>query len=102
MARHVVQNSADPQQIAEAADWQEDLARDLDYILQSPRGRRFLYSLIFDTCCLERACHVPGDPESTARNDGVRMVGQNILSAVRSRDYAKYLKMLEECQEEAE
>jgi hypothetical protein len=96
MNKHVVQNSADPEQIAKAADWQEDVARDLDYILQSPRGRRWLYTLIYDTCHIERRSHVPGDPDSTAFNEGGRMVGQALLDQVKARDYGAYIKMMEE------
>lgn len=96
MKKHVVQNSSDEVQIAKAADWQDDRDRDLDYILQSPRGRRWLHTLIMETCHVEQRSHVPGDPDSTAFNEGGRMVGQTLLDQVRDRDYGLYLTMLEE------
>lgn len=98
MSKHVVTNSADEAQIAKAADWQDDVARDLDTILGINRGRRFLYMLIFDTCHAEQRSHVPGDPESTAFNEGARMVGQELLARIRDRNFDAYIKMLEENQ----
>ena len=98
--QHVVTNSSDEQQIKRAADWQEDRDRDLDHLLVSPRGRRWLHQLIFETCNVNRRSHVPGDPESTAFNEGARCVGLALLEDIKARDYGKYLAMLEEAEGE--
>lgn len=100
--RRIVWNSADEAQISKAKDWQDDVERDLDEILQSRRGRRWLRTLVFDICHIERSSHVPGDPESTARNDGVRMIGQTVVEQIKARDHGKYILMLEERQEDEE
>jgi hypothetical protein len=96
MNNHVVHNSSDPNQIANAQDWQEDRDRDLDYIIQSPRGRRWLHSLIHDYCNVERRSHVPGDHDSTAFNEGARSVGLALVDQIKNRDYGKYIEMLKE------
>jgi hypothetical protein len=98
--KHVVTDSSNPEQIKKAADWQEDKARDLDYILQSKRGRRWLYGVIFDDCHAELRSHVPGDAESTAFNEGVRGVGIEILHRIKDRNFALYLAMLKEAEED--
>lgn len=89
-------DASDPAQIAKAEKEAEDRARDLDYILKEPRGRRFLYELIYDTCHVGRLSHIPGDSDSTAFNEGARSVGEALLEAIRVRSKPLYLKMLEE------
>lgn len=96
MNDHVVRNSSDLTQIQKAEDWQEDRERDLDYILKHERGRRWLYTLIFDTCHINLRSHVPGDPESTAFNEGARMIGQDIINKIKDRDMSAYLTMVKE------
>lgn len=100
MSRRVVTNSADEAQIERATDWQKDVERDLDAILATKRGRRFLRMFIFETCHIDRRSHVPGDPESTAFNEGARMVGQDLLERIKERDFARYLDMISEGQED--
>lgn len=89
-------DASDPAQVAKAEKHAEDLAKDLDYILKEPRGRRFLYGLIYDTCHVGRLSHTPGDSDSTAFNEGARAVGEALLEQVRTQARAKYILMLQE------
>lgn len=89
-------DASDPAQIAKAEKQETDLAKDLDYVLKEPRGRRFLYGLIFDTCHVGRLSHIPGDSDSTAFNEGARSVGEALLEQVRTQAEAKYMLMLKE------
>lgn len=98
MARKVVYDSSDAEQIRAVEKQQEDAEQDLRYILKEPRGRRWLYELIFSTCHVELPSFVPGDEQTTAFNEGGRAVGQRILQDVRDVWPAMYLKMLEENQ----
>ena len=89
-------DASDPAQVAKAQKHEEDLAKDLDYVLKEPRGRRFLYGLIFDTCHVNRLSHIPGDSDSTSFNEGARSVGEALLEQLRVQAKAKYMLMLQE------
>lgn len=89
-------DASDPAQVAKAEKAQQDRDKDLDFILSQPRGRRFLYELIFGTCHVDRLSHVPGDNDATAFNEGARAVGQNLLEQIRVQAKAKYMLMLGE------
>jgi len=89
-------NASDPQQVADAEAHQKDMAQDIEYIISQPRGRRWIYNVIWDTCHIDLPSHVPGNPESTAFNEGVRSLGNNLLSAVKGHSPVAYMKMLEE------
>jgi hypothetical protein len=89
-------DASDPEQVAKAEKLEADVQRDLDYILKEPRGRRFLYGLIHDTCHIGRVSHVPGDSDSTAFNEGARAIGEALLEQIRTRAKAKYMLMLDE------
>lgn len=89
-------DASDPAQIAKAEKAETDRQRDLDYILKEPRGRRFLYELIYGTCHVGRLSHIPGDSDSTAFNEGARSVGESLLEQVRTQAKAKYMLMHEE------
>jgi len=82
--------------IAKAKKEQADRERDLDYVLKEPRGRRFLYELIYGTCHVGRLSHIPGDSDSTAFNEGARSVGEALREQIRTQAKAKYMLMLEE------
>ena len=86
-------NEAD---IAKAQKAEADRERDLDYIMKEPRGRRFMYELIYGTCHVDRPSHMPGDSDTTAFNEGARAVGQAMLDRIRLRAKAKYMLMLTE------
>jgi hypothetical protein len=89
-------DASDPAQVAKAQKAEQDRERDLDYILKEPRGRRFLYDLIYGTCHVGRLSHIPGDSDSTAFNEGARSVGEALLEQVRTQAKAKYVLMLQE------
>lgn len=89
-------DASDPEQVAKAEKAEEDRRKDLDYVLKEPRGRRFLYDLIYGTCHVSRLSHVPGDPDSTAFNEGARSIGEALLDQVRTQAKAKFMLMLEE------
>jgi len=89
-------DASDPAQVAKAEKEEEDRRRDLDYVLKEPRGRRFLYELIYGTCHVGRLSHIPNDSDSTAFNEGARSIGEALLDQVRTQAKAKYMLMLEE------
>jgi hypothetical protein len=89
-------DASDPAQVAKAEKEEADRQRDLDYILKEPRGRRFLYGLIYDTCHVGRLSHIPGDSDSTAFNEGARSVGEALLEQIRTQAKAKYMVMMHE------
>jgi len=89
-------DASDPAQVAKAEKEEADRQRDLDYVLKTQRGRRFLYELIYDTCHVGRLSHIPGDSDSSAFNEGARSVGEALLEQIRTQAKAKYMLMLEE------
>jgi hypothetical protein len=89
-------DASDPAQVAKALKDQEDRLKDLGYILKEPRGRRWLHDLLADICHIDRLSHVPGDPNTSAFNEGARAVGLRVQDDVKTRYPAQYLKMLEE------
>jgi hypothetical protein len=89
-------DASDPAQIAKAEKEEADRQRDLDYVLKTQRGRRFLYELIYDTCHVGRLSHIPGDSDSTAFNEGGRAVGAVLLEQIRTQAKAKFMLMHEE------
>lgn len=95
-SRPVVVDSSDEAQLKQAMDGEKDAARDLDFILSQPRGRRWLYGLIFNTCHVHHGSHVPSDTHSTAFNEGARSVGTALLEEIRSNHHSALITMLEE------
>jgi hypothetical protein len=96
MARKVIYDSSNEEQVRAAEkDW-EDRYKDIDFIMGQPRGRRWIYELIYDACHIEKINHVPGCSDSTAFNEGARSVGLKVLEDVRTRNFGLYLKMMEE------
>ena len=89
-------DSSDAEQIAKAERDQADRDKDIDFVLSQPRGRRFLYGLIFDTCHSDRLSYVPGDADATAFNEGARAVGAATLDLIRTQSKSKYMLMLTE------
>ena len=87
---------SDPEHVAKATKEEADRAKDLDFVLSQPRGRRFLYGLIHDTCHVDRPSHVPSDSDATALNEGARAVGISLREQIRSQAKAKFLLMLTE------
>ena len=94
--KHVVYDSSDPEQIQKATDLDKDRDRDLLDIMKLPRGRRWMYNLIYGDCHVDRISHYPNDTHTTAYNEGARAVGQKVLEELRSKHFAAFITMLEE------
>lgn len=94
--KKVVYDSSDPEQVKNAQKDRDDRDRDIDYILASERGRRWVYELVFDKCHMHRLSHVPRDTHSTAFNEGSRAVGEAVLEEIRAHSFAKFMTMMEE------
>ena len=91
--RSVVTDSSDIEQLEAAARHEREEGRDLEDLLKTEIGRRFIHDLIFGTCHIDLVSRVPGDPEATAFNEGGRAIGQDLLNRVR--DYPNlHIKML--------
>lgn len=84
-------SAEDPDDIRKASE-AEDSA--LAAIMRTYAGRRWLYHLIHTTCHVDLPSHVPGDPMTTAFNEGGRSVGINVRAEAMTSP--NYLKMLEE------
>lgn len=94
--RKVVYDASDEAQVKKAEEIEKDRERDLSYIVKEPRGRRWLYELIFDACHVSRPSHTPSDTHSTAFNEGARAVGERVLEELRTRHFSAFIQMLEE------
>jgi len=94
--RKVLYDASDEAQVNEVKRDIEDREKDLGFILSEPRGRRWIYEFIHDTCHVERISHVPRDTHSTAYNEGGRAVGTTLLASIREHHVKEYFKMLEE------
>jgi len=96
MVRKIITDSSNEEQVRAAEkDW-EDRSKDILFIMNQPRGRRWIYELIYDACHTDRMSHVPGSSDDTAFNEGGRSVGLKILEDVRTSNFGLYLKMMEE------
>lgn len=89
-------DASDPQQVARAQRDQDDRAKDIDFIASQPRGRRWLYALMFDHSHINALSLVPDSFSATAFNEGARSVGSRLHEQLRSTSPAAYMKMLEE------
>lgn len=96
MARKVVYDAKDKAQVDAAEKDAEDREKDLQWILSSPRGRRWIYDLIHHTCHTASLSFCQEGTHSTAFNEGARSVGEALLEEVRSRHFAAFIKMMEE------
>ncbi len=84
----------DENQVDKRSKEQKDRDNDIIKLMEQQRGRRYLYSLIYETCHVEMNSHVPGDSDSTAFNEGSRSVGKAILDDARRSP--NFIKMLQE------
>jgi hypothetical protein len=89
-------NASDPEHVAAAQKDMEDKDKDIIYLMGQPRGRRWIYDLIWNKCHKDGISHVPTDKESTAFNEGARSVGSALETSIRSGTPKLYMKMLEE------
>ena len=96
MAKTVVTDSADKAQVTAAEKRQEDEERDLEYILKEPRGRRWMYNHIYGDCHISLRSHVPGDPDSTAFNEGGRLIGEALNEHIRANHFHRWAAMMAE------
>lgn len=96
LPRHVVHDNSDPDQVQKAIDLDKDRDRDLQEIMKLPRGRRWMYDLIYRDCHVDRISHYPSDTHTTAYNEGARAVGQKLLEDLRSKNFGAFITMLEE------
>lgn len=95
--RKVVTNAEDETQIEAVRDSEADRARDLEWILSTVRGRRWIYDFVHGPTCHVRAqSFYPGDAASTGMNEGARMVGENLLEEIRSKHFERWLQMMSE------
>lgn len=94
--RKTVTDSEDADQLKSAQDGEKDRDRDLAFIMSQPRGRRWMYELVFDVCHVSRLSHYPGDTHTTAFNEGARSVGERLQEELRSRHFDAFITMLEE------
>ena len=95
-------NAADPKQV-KAAKKQERQNRereqaDLQSVLSSVQGRRFVWKLLSDAGVF-RISHSAGDSHSTAFNEGRRNQGLSLLLAIHELDPLLYFTMAKEAQE---
>lgn len=79
-----------------ALDDEKDRALDLGLILRDERGRRFMFTHIFETCHVRRVSFVSTDTHATAFNEGARAVGEALLEDIRSNHFDAFIKMMEE------
>jgi hypothetical protein len=93
-----VTDASDPGQINAAEDYAKDKARDLEFILNRPRGRRFLWGIINDICHHDAVTLSPAALDTNAMlfNEGARQVGVRLRTEAQERFPALYLKMIEE------
>ena len=98
MARKHVKlyDASNPEHIKDAEKDMADHDKDIIFIMSQPRGRRWLYDLIWNKCHKDGISHVPIDKESTAFNEGARSVGSVLESILRAEMPKMYMKMLEE------
>ena len=94
--RKVVYDASDEEQVKAAERDAEDRDKDIDYILKEPRGRRWLYDLVYSRAHQHMLSHVPGDTHSTAFNEGARSIGESVLEEIRTRNFGAFMQMMEE------
>ena len=73
-----------------------DREKDIDWVMSTPRGRRFLHNLIFNDCHIEANSFVPGAADSTGYNEGIRNLGVLYHRAARLANPRRYVEMLGE------
>lgn len=100
--RALVGNAADPRQV-KAAKKQERQNRereqtDLQTILESEQGRRFIWKQLCDAGVF-RLSFIPGDSHSTAFHEGRRNQGLALMLAVNQLDPMLYFRMAKEAQD---
>ena len=92
-----VYDASDKEQVRQAQLAEEDIEKDIDFVMSQPRGRRWVYRLLYDPTLahIESQSFVTGVSDATAFNEGARSVGARVLYEVK-RQPKLYLQMLEE------
>ena len=92
-----VYDASDKEQVRQAQLVEEDIEKDIDFVMSQPRGRRWVYRLLYDPTLahIESQSFVTGVSDATAFNEGARSVGARVLNEVK-RQPKLYLQMLEE------
>ena len=96
MARKFVTDSSDPEQVRAAELDSDDRLKDLEWILSTPRGRRWVYELAYERAHLRNLSFVPGDQHSTAFNEGARSVGEAVVEELRTLHFNAFIEMMKE------
>lgn len=94
--RRAITDLTDERQVKDVEAFEKDREKDIDFILSQPRGRRWLYELIYAVAHVDHISHVPGDTYSTAFNEGARSVGRTVAIEAKAANPKLYLKMMEE------
>ena len=94
--RLTVTNTDDPEQVAKAQSLGADRDGDLLVVLQNPRSRRWLASLIFETAHTMARSYVPGERSLVEFNEGARSVGLAVWEQVMANHPEFASKLLEE------
>jgi hypothetical protein len=89
-------DASDPEQVAKAQSEEDDLQKDLDFIVSEPRGRRWLYGLMYRHSHMNSPSFVPDSFDATAFNEGARSIGTTLHEQLRGHNPSAYMKMLEE------
>lgn len=89
-------DASDPAAIAKAKRDEEDTEKDLDFVVSQPRGRRFIYNLVFQTGHALSQSYVPNSFDSTAYNEGARSIGNLIMRQLQTTNPKAFMQMLEE------
>ena len=95
MNKHVVTDASDEEQVKRAQNEEQDRDRDIAAVMSTPRGRRWMYELIYVKCHVLRPSMTMSDRDITAFNEGARSVGLTLLEEVKQHP-AQYFKMHEE------
>ena len=97
MIAQKVYDASDKEQIRQARLEEEDVEKDIDFVMSQPRGRRWVYRLLFEPTLshIDNQSFVPGSSDATAFNEGARSVGTRVLDEVK-RQPKLYMRMLEE------
>ena len=98
----MVGNAADVKQVRKAKQYEKQRAEieraDLQTVLDSVQGRRFVWKLLCDAGVF-RLSFVPGGTDSTAFNEGRRNQGLALLLSIQQLDHTLYHRMATEAQD---
>lgn len=89
-------DASNPEDVARAKKNEADAEKDIDFIASQPRGRRWLYRLIFEAGHMSSQSYVPASFDATAFNEGARSIGRVIHENLRANNPKAYMQMLEE------